>query len=264
MSNNRAKERNSELACCINCRISGWETTIPLGQMMVFLHSLHGLGIDWGNGQDPAEKRNRAYCEFLQPEFDKELINAIISSHFKPRNFIHPFERVHMTAGFNDPSVLSAFCRDVDDLAERFRSGKLTQHRTEFLVFIYIIFLIVHPFMDGNGGIARSLLDYYNERLGFCLKPIWNQRDFKSMPGHKEAFSAFFTSAAKIPKVQDMARADEEIDFPKIAEFLVARKNELTKLAASIIHCCEDFMENQNYGAYPGISDLAAIIQQGH
>jgi hypothetical protein len=78
------------------------------------------------------------------------------------------------------------------------KNGVKQEYGKGFLSFIYMFFLLVHPFIDRNGRVARGLLDYYNEKLGLNLTS-WHTKDFKKGCKHKEAFRIFFEDEAKLP-----------------------------------------------------------------
>ena len=86
--------------------------------------------------------------------------------------------------------MLPPFYRAVDSIVQ----SPTRPDGPSFLAFVYTFFLLVHPLVDSNGRVARSLLDYYNLRLNIQLKPVWNRKDpkFAEEPFHVAAFHAFF------------------------------------------------------------------------
>jgi hypothetical protein len=188
----------SDLVACIAKGLSSREKPIPLGSLIVLFHVVAGIqdGSDILSPRDKEETRNyRVYSE-LAGHGDPSFINAAINGAFKPPGFIHPFERHYSLPGYLDQQVLGMFFSAADGWAN---AGVTPEHGKGFLSFIYMFFLLIHPFIDRNGRVARGLLEYYNEKLKLNVGPIWRDRPFKVGIDHKEAFLFFFEFEAKLP-----------------------------------------------------------------
>jgi len=86
------------------------------------------------------------------------MLSTRISGEFKPPDFIHPFEEYYSLPGYLDVVVLPRFAETVDTRAAQPLAPSDVQGQAELLAFVYIFFLLVHPFVDRNGRVARSLL----------------------------------------------------------------------------------------------------------
>jgi hypothetical protein len=166
-----------------------------IGPLMIFLHCANGLLVDWSMPRDKEEARNYRLFQHLNSITDRTLLNAAINGQLKPPAFIHPFESYYTLPGYLDAVVLPCFFETADHLARGLAEKEPTQWEgAEFLAFIYIFFLVIHPFVDGNGRVARGLLNYYNRKLRRGLKEIWNDNNpaFRERQFHPEAFKQFF------------------------------------------------------------------------
>ena len=129
------------------------------------------------------------------------MLSARINSAFKPPEFIHPFENHYSLPGDLDEIVLPYFADAVDTHAARLADTADAQAKAEILAVVYMYFLLVHPFVDRNGRVARSLLDYYYSRLA-CTGPwLWRVQPpkFATRREHTDAFQAF-CKAANLPE----------------------------------------------------------------
>jgi hypothetical protein len=170
---------------------------IPLGFLVVLLHAATGIESksDILQPKDREEARNyRVYSELARMG-DSKFVNAAISGAFKPPGFIHPFEKHYSLPGYLDPLVLSMFFSAADSWAH---AGVPQEYGSGFLSFIYMFFLLVHPFIDRNGRVARGVLDYYNKTLKLNLTS-WHTDVFKKGNTHKEAFRIFFEEEVNLP-----------------------------------------------------------------
>jgi hypothetical protein len=101
--------------------------------------------------------------------------------------------------------VLPYFYRATDELA---RNRSVTES-AEFLAFVYMCFLLIHPLPDGNGRVARSLLRYYNGKLKLQVKDgddDWYER-LKAQPFHSKAFEVFFRDLS-LPRLKEFGQSD--------------------------------------------------------
>ena len=136
-----------------------------------------------------AEARNTGLLRLLCPH---EFL-ALNGRVYKPSAFIHPFENRQSLPGYLDAVVLPVFYDTVDSIV--WSNARMAD--AEFLAFVYMCFLLVHPLVDGNGRVARLLLDYYNARMMFGLEPVWHHTEpkFSRRPFHAAAFKSFFECA---------------------------------------------------------------------
>ena len=177
---------------------------VPLGSLAVLLHTATGLHAEFLKPRDKEEARNyRVYFE-LMPQGDSKYISAAISGAFKPPQFIHPFERHYSLPGYLDQLVLTAFFSAADGRAAQIDPQRASLEGKGFLSFVYMFFLLVHPFVDRNGRVARGLLDYYNAKLQLNLPAGWHNPHFKEHPLHQEAFQIFFVDEVKLPPRTNM------------------------------------------------------------
>jgi hypothetical protein len=205
---------------------------LPVGLLVPLFHRLHRidhylglpvakrLGADVGNPRDAAEARNLRLLRLLLPADNLGFAGVL----FKPTNFIHRFEEHYSLPGYLDEIVLPYFYRATDELAKDRRSGKAE----EFLAFVYMFFLLIHPLPDGNGRVARSLMEYYNKRLELHVKEEDRWYDtLKDQPFHGEAFRAFFCEA-DLPSLKTLDRSDPypipeglESHLGRMADYLI-------------------------------------------
>jgi len=193
----------SQLVACIANELASRKEPIPLGFLIVLLHTATGIdsNSDILHPRDKEEARNyRVYSE-LVGFGDAKFVNASISGAFKPPDFIHPFEKHYSLPGYLDPLALSMFFSTTDSWAQ---AGVKQEYGKGFLSFIYMFFLLVHPFIDRNGRVARGLLDYYNKRLKLNLTSVWYMDDFKKGCAHKDAFRLFFEDEVKLPPQENL------------------------------------------------------------
>ncbi len=271
------KKQNLELFLKIIDWLVESHDLIPMGQLAVFLHALNGLGLKWGCCGDIAEKRNREYYLSLNPQYSELLVDAIISGSFKPHNFVHPFESYITTTGALDSQVLPEIFKTVDDFARNHALYEKRHGGAEYLAFIYIFFLAIHPFVDGNGRVARNLLDYYNKRTGLKLKDVWNhplaeymrkgktdrpsnsQRNypkFDQEDAHKDAFKTFYE--------EDVGLAPhcntDTSSVQTVSSFIVERKTELISLVQYIIRTTRKVREGRSVEYIKGVKVMAGLI----
>ncbi len=212
--------------------ITDWDALIPVGQLIVFFHAGNGLGVTWGSEGDKAEQRNHRFLRSICPSFEDAYIQAYISGSFKPSQFIHPFESYHTTTGRQDPVILSEFFVTVDELAFNWDVG--TKLKAEiFLSFVYMYFLVIHPFVDGNGRVSRNLLDYYNTKLDLNMHPSWNDNrsNFSEAAFHKEAFKILYSSELELSEWE----YDDVYSYEEVASIQIKRKLELAKMEKKLI-----------------------------
>ncbi len=239
------------------CRaFSSWDQLLPVGQLSVVFHAIHGLESAWGKTGDLAEQNNYNLFRALNPHISPALVNPIISGSFKPRNFIHRFEQHYSTPGYLDIQVLPHFFKTVDELAHSFVDKKEKDEAEEFLAFVYMYFLICHPFVDGNGRVARSLLDYYNHKLDFMIHDVWNNSDpkFANEAFHKEAFNMFYCSQAHLISY----------DYATVVSLPIHVKQELTKLADHLIGWADNVRNSKALSSYRSVSVMANGIRMLH
>jgi hypothetical protein len=194
----------SQLGVRIAKELGSQKGPIPLGSLIVLFHVATGIesSADILRPRDEAEARNyRVYSELVGLG-DQKFVNAAISGAFKPPGFIHPFERHYSLPGYLDQPVLSMFFSAADGWA---KARVCHEHGKGFLSFIYMFFLLIHPFIDRNGRVARALLDYYDEKLQLNLSPVWREKGFTERPVHKDAFRLFFEFEAKLPPRESLS-----------------------------------------------------------
>lgn len=166
------------------------------------LNALIGLEKKSKSPRDLAESRNyRLFEELTGPK----MLHARISSSFKPPEFIHPFEKHYSLPGYLDLIVLPYIADTVDAGAGRLFTDATadSRSRAQFLAFVYMTFLLVHPFVDRNGRVARGLLDYYYNRIS-CRGPrpwLAKHPKFSTRHEHADAFNTFF-KVAGLPELQ--------------------------------------------------------------
>jgi hypothetical protein len=185
---------------------------LPMSTLVPLFHRLHRIkyylefpaakrpGADTGNPQNPAEARNLRLLGFLSPS-NRLGFSGIL---YKPPHFIHPFEQYYSLPGYLDPIVMPHFFRATDELS---RNGGIDQPE-EFLAFVYMYFLLMHPLPDGNGRVARSLMEYYNKKLGLNVQRELSWYDLlKKQTLHREGFVEFFR-AANLPSLDTFGQSD--------------------------------------------------------
>ena len=187
------------------------------------------------------------------------MIDAIISGSFKPAPFIHPFEEFYTTSGYQDQGVLPEFFTTTDELAQGRMENPDTPQKEDFLSFVYMFFLMIHPFIDGNGRVARNLLDYYNEALPGRIKPVWNSKDpkFSGFPFHKEAFNSFFHKEAKLTRRAPINESSHE----QVASLLTLHKTDLATLTIKLIESCRLIRTTADFDSSIGIKTMAEGIR---
>ncbi len=220
---------------------------------MFFFHAANGLENQWGKSGDKAEQRNYQMYRAIKPHIDPHLIGAIFSGCFKPSGFIHPFEKHYSTPGYIDKQVLPLFFKATDKLTSTY-SEKNKEKKFEFLSFVYITFLIIHPFLDGNGRVARNLLTYYNKKLEFGLDEVWENTDpkFQKNEFHKKAFAKFFCEEAKLTAY----------DYNEVSSLSIKAKIELNKMSDYLIHWLNSIKNVDSLSCKPSISLLAEGIKE--
>ncbi|MGB6065409.1 MAG: Fic family protein, partial [Desulfomonilaceae bacterium] len=226
---NEVKDQNSDMIGKAIDRLADRAVVLPVGQLAVLFHAANGLGVSWGMSNDLGEKRNRAYLESINPRLEGSMLNAIISGSFKPDAFIHPYNDFYTIPGYLDFAVLPEFFDAVDDLARGYRASHDKPQKEEFLSFVYMFFLMIHPFVDGNGRVARNLLDYYEKALSLKLAPVWSNEasKFASHEFHKVAFDTFFSIEARVRPY----KYKKIHSFHEVSSLLVLRKEDLIMLA---------------------------------
>ena len=194
---------------------------LPLARLVPLFHAANCPVANPAMPRDRAEARNLRLLQMLLPANRLDLAGVT----YKPATFIHPFKNHYSLPGYLDQIVLPYFYRAVDGVAKE----QSPRTAAEFLAFIYVFFLLVHPLVDGNGRVARNLLDYYNAKLSLGLKPVWNQEKpvkFSELPFHKRAFRTFFEKEAELPSVKgrDPYAVLDELRGPvaRMADHLVA------------------------------------------
>ena len=196
MSESKELPLEDPVIACLSAR----KTIVPFLDLSVALHSLVGLG-ERAQPRDPEEARNyRLFAELT----GSEMLSARVRGSFKPPEFIHPFEEHYTLPGYLDTVVVPYLADAVDARALGLNKTRgSAEKEADFLAFIYMFFLLVHPFVDGNGRVARSLLDYYYLRLSFTGPCPWRilegQSKFAKRPEHRDAFHAFFITES-LPK----------------------------------------------------------------
>ncbi len=163
-----------------------------LANLAVFLNSLVYLDRIASIPKDLSAARNeRLYAEVTK----SQCLIASFSGQWKPSEYIHPFEEYYSLPGFLDRVVLPAFASAVEIQEVRLHDSSSVDGKRSFLAFVYMGFLLIHPFVEGNGRTARLLLDYYWRRIGKPFKQGWKSSEpkFSEIPSHKSAFQSFFT-----------------------------------------------------------------------
>src|SRR5690348_8039228 len=161
-------------------KLSCEEKVPSLGSLIVLFHAASGIaapneavGVFISPRDKPEARNHRVYSE-LMPQGDRAYIDAAITGSFKPPDFIHPFEGYYSLPGYLDQRVLTAFFISVDFWVTK-HPHPSSEEGKEFLSFLYMFFLLIHPFVDRNGRVARALLDYYNHKLRINCDAPWNK-----------------------------------------------------------------------------------------
>ena len=233
---------------------------IPIGQLVIFFHAAHGLGLNWPDKDDSCEIRNYIMLRSLMPHIQIDLLNSIFCGSLKPSEFIHPFEKHYSIPGYLDIEVLPNFFRTTDKLSKDILNIN-KDSGADFLSFIYIYFLVCHPFIDWNGRVARSLLDYYNIKLNFTLADVWNNTEsqktkFSEEPFHKKAFNCFYSCEVHL----------NEMDYATISSLPMSTstKFEITKLADYLIKWAREVDSGTALSSYDSVRIMANGIRDLH
>jgi hypothetical protein len=227
---------------------------LPIGQLIIFFHAANGLGTKWGKCDDAPEERNYKFLKKIKPSFGELYIQSFVSGSFKPEKFIHPFEGYYTTSGKHDIKALQEFFFTTDIIAKDWDNSIKPEH---YLSYVYIVFLAIHPFVDGNGRVARNLLDYYNDKLSLKLRPVWNNLEpvnkvtFCKEAFHKQAFKDFF---AKDMQITTVPIAD-------IYDVPVLRKDELMNMAKKMIRMLQNIGKNKVIDS-PAVLTMAQGIKE--
>lgn len=205
----------------------GLQTLIPI------FHGFHNITKEEAL-RDSQEKRNLQVLRWLLPDNEFGFAGVL----YKPPNFIHKFEAYYSLPGYLDLKVLPCFCRTTNELAKK----QPPLSAPDFLAFVYMFFLLIHPLPECNGRVARSVLDYYNKKLKLNLKEVWNNRPpiyekFSEDNRHRVAFKTFFEEAG-LPARQ---RFCDDDPFP-IPEAL---KTHLDRMAQYMIEWAESLKNRQ-------------------
>ena len=170
---------------------------LDVATLIPIFSSVRSLGERHGS-RDKEEERNLRILQHLLPQNELGFRGLL----YKPPEFIHPFESYYYSLpGYLDAKVLPHFCRATDSLAEDLAKHRDHSSGSDFLAFVYMLFLLIHPLPDANGRTARKLLDYYNKKLGLGLRGSWNAQTptkFSKKRLHKRAFGIFFEKAASL------------------------------------------------------------------
>jgi hypothetical protein len=254
------KDRNARQASKAILEMARWDALVPAGQLIVCLHSTNALGIRWGESGDRHEVRNRAYFRRLNPDIPDSLVDTAISGSFKPSRFIHPFEEFYTTPGNRDAEILPLFFQVVDAAASDLAADNRSGCAEDFLAFVYLTFLVIHPFIDGNGRVARHLLDYYNQALRFRLNDAWNARSpkFAVQAFHKRAFVAFYQEGAGLEPVNYRCRYSVD----EVSGLLDTCADGIDRLSAYLIHQLESAKETRDFRSCTGVGTLADGIRR--
>jgi hypothetical protein len=227
----------------------GGAAIIPLGRLAVFLHAAHGLAVDVSQPKDATEARNYGRYLELRGHLAPELLGPDISGSFKPDEFVHPFESHYSTPGYLDLSVLPKFFAVADARAATVRAKR---DGCAFLAFVYVTFLLIHPFVERNGRVVRGILDYYNERLNLKLSGSWNEDDpkFAETSQHRRAFLDFFRGRQLRPL--------GEMPLSPIRREL---RGELEKMADGLIEEIGRIARGGAFEEWPSVSRMSELIE---
>ena len=169
---------------------------LPLLDLILFFHAFHDVEAKVGAN----EERNLAVLRALRPSYNLGFGGFI----FKPLNFIHKYNNHYSLPGYLDEVVLPRFFQVADRIAKNGRQDP------DFLAFVYVFFLLVHPLTEGTGRVIRSVLDYYRQRWQLDVGDCWNDLKPQKFDGriHRKAFDAFFMSECKLPPLKEFGRND--------------------------------------------------------
>jgi len=230
---------------CLAEKLASKNEPIPLGSLIVLFHVAAGIESNSHilRPRDREEARNYRVYHELVGIGEAELTNASISGSFKPPEFVHPFERHYSLPGYLDPPALSMLFSAVDLWAKK---GVDTEHGRGFLSFLYMFFLLVHPFVDRNGRVARGLLDYYNKKLDLGVESIWHCASFKNGLVHKQAFKRFFENEAKLPPRKDgldpyPIRPELRLHLGRMADYMVDWAAQVAHMIHAPKSLCDPF-----------------------
>lgn len=242
-----------DLSRAIVVALASQSERAPLGTLAVLLHAATGIHSEFLTPRDKEEARNyRLYGE-LMPQGDSKYISAAISGAFKPPEFIHPFERHYSLPGYLDQLVLTALFSAADGRAAQIDSQRASSEGKGLLSFVYMFFLLVHPFVDRNGRVARGLLDYYNAKLGLNLPAVWHNPRFKKNPLHKEAFQIFFVDEVNLPP-----RANLD-PYPISTELRL----HLARMADYMLHWAAGIARGEAFERWPHVDRFNRLLTAG-
>jgi hypothetical protein len=219
---------------------------LSIASLVPLFHAAHCVLSDPTKPRNKSEARNLRVLHELLP--DHRL--GIAGTLYKPSPFIHPFGDHYSLPGYLDSLVLPYYRATVDGLTKNLprSTGR------DFLAFVYTFFLLVHPLVDGNGRVARSLLDYYNAKLSLGLDAtVWQSPQFKERAFHIRAFQAFFVNEAKLrPRQQDdpyPMTHDLKVQVGRMADYMI---DWATKIAIG----------DQPIGARSQVANMAAGLRK--
>jgi hypothetical protein len=187
--------------------LTSFDTLLPVISLTSLFHAANHA-IRHNGLRDRAEARNVRVLSSVMPITELRFAGTFL----KPADFIHPFEDWYTLPGYLDQIVLPHFCNAVDQIADELAKGQCSFPGETFLSFVYTFFLLVHPLAEGNGRVARRLMEYYNRKLDLKVLPIWRnvvgQIRFSHRPFHRTAFEAFFLKEAKVPRLTQFGQYD--------------------------------------------------------
>jgi hypothetical protein len=178
-------------------QLANLDKDLPLLDLILFFHAFHDVDAKVGAN----ERRNLAVLRALRPSYDLGFGGMV----FKPLNFIHKYNEHYSLPGYFDEIVLPRFFRVTDWIVKNGRQGP------DFLAFVYVFFLLVHPLTERNGRVIRSVLDYYRQRWQLDVRDCWNDpkpQKFEEREFHRKAFDAFFLAECKLPPLREFGRND--------------------------------------------------------
>lgn len=235
------------------CKMFTWltsmEEVIPIGSLAVLLHAAIGIRFDVTQPRDLDEARNYRVFSELRGAMNPKFARPDISGSFKPAEFVHPFGSHYSTPGYLDSIVLPRFFAAADEHANK---KDIQTNASGFLAFVYVTFLLVHPFVDGNGRVVRGILNYYNKKLNLGLSGYWNEHEpkFSNHPVHKSAFHGFFCQSELIPRCN--------LSLHPIADGL---REHLGKMADSLLYHIAKVAEDGAFERSKPVEELSDIIR---